>query len=97
MGKRKTIETIREFQDGQLINETVTETEEDIADMPQYIPVGVSQEVLPKCSVCGADMVEIFDNTGWWSVLPKPRQFQCTNPNCPSKQTYITTNLKITT
>lgn len=90
MGKKKTIETVREYKDGQLVNEIVTETEEDVEEI-RYVPVSTMQQSFPKCSVCGADMVELIDNTGWWGVTPRPRNFQCSNPNCPSRQFNYTT------
>jgi hypothetical protein len=91
MGKKKTVETVREYENGELVNEVITETEEDVEEI-KYVPIASMQQSSPKCSVCGADMVELIDNTGWWSVTPRPRNFQCSNPNCPSKQYLYATN-----
>ena len=93
MGKRKIVETYKEYKDGQLVNETITETEEDYNENESngYIHYTVpynNQAYIVGCSSCGCTMIESPDNSDCTSV--SPRILICPNPNCTSFKTHTT-------
>ena len=48
-----------------------------------------------SCSNCGCSMVELVDNSPWMSILPRPKVFQCSNPNCETNTSEATTTTNI--
>lgn len=81
--------------------EKIKEIKEEMVTIPlqeyealkKWNEIFTTKSIFP-CSVCGADMIELIDNSPWFSVTPRPKVFGCTNPQCTL---YVESNIITTT